>query len=146
MCVCLYQVFDSSIARGPPFEFTIGQGTVIRGWDEGIMAMSLGTCGCGWVCMCVCMCVCVCLCVCFCGCFSFPGLFFSLFLGCAFLLVWSFSVCLVCFCTFCAWVGCWLVEVDHYNQYGPSWYLLGLCHRGSFIVETRGYTLSHSCS
>jgi len=36
------QVFDSSIARGQPFQFTIGQGMVIRGWDEGILKMSLG--------------------------------------------------------------------------------------------------------
>ena len=36
------QVFDSSIARGQPFTFTIGQGMVIRGWDEGILKMSLG--------------------------------------------------------------------------------------------------------
>jgi len=36
------QVFDSSIARGQPFEFMIGQGMVIRGWDEGILKMSLG--------------------------------------------------------------------------------------------------------
>ena len=38
----LLQVFDSSIARGQPFTFTIGQGMVIRGWDEGILKMSLG--------------------------------------------------------------------------------------------------------
>jgi FK506-binding protein 1 len=36
------QVFDSSIARGQPFQFVIGEGMVIRGWDEGILKMTLG--------------------------------------------------------------------------------------------------------
>ncbi len=31
--------FDSSYDRGKPFEFTLGTGTVIRGWDEGIAYM-----------------------------------------------------------------------------------------------------------
>ncbi|KAJ1483050.1 hypothetical protein T484DRAFT_1623413, partial [Baffinella frigidus] len=35
-------VFDSSIKRGQPFQFQIGVGQVIRGWDEGVMQMSLG--------------------------------------------------------------------------------------------------------
>merc|ERR1711862_683081 len=35
-------VFDSSIPKGRPFRFTIGVGQVIRGWDEGVMKMSLG--------------------------------------------------------------------------------------------------------
>jgi hypothetical protein len=35
-------VFDSSVKRGKPFEFTIGVGQVIKGWDEGVMKMSLG--------------------------------------------------------------------------------------------------------
>ena len=34
--------FDSSVARGKPFQFVIGIGQVIRGWDEGVMNMSLG--------------------------------------------------------------------------------------------------------
>jgi FK506-binding protein 1 len=34
--------FDSSINRNQPFTFKIGIGQVIRGWDEGIMEMSLG--------------------------------------------------------------------------------------------------------
>lgn len=38
------QQFDSSRNRGKPFSFTIGQGQVIRGWDEGVARMSLGQC------------------------------------------------------------------------------------------------------
>ena len=34
--------FDSSVDRGDPFEFTIGVGQVIRGWDEGVMSMKVG--------------------------------------------------------------------------------------------------------
>lgn len=34
--------FDSSRDRGTPFTFTLGKGEVIRGWDEGVMKMSLG--------------------------------------------------------------------------------------------------------
>merc|ERR1719498_1004663 len=34
--------FDSSVDRGRPFEFTIGVGQVIRGWDTGVMEMSVG--------------------------------------------------------------------------------------------------------
>ncbi|GAB5359673.1 hypothetical protein AAMO2058_000563200 [Amorphochlora amoebiformis] len=34
--------FDSSVKRGTPFTFSIGRGQVIRGWDEGVMEMSLG--------------------------------------------------------------------------------------------------------
>ncbi|RLD44073.1 MAG: FKBP-type peptidyl-prolyl cis-trans isomerase [Bacteroidetes bacterium] len=34
--------FDSSVDRGQPFEFTLGQGQVIPGWDEGIALMKVG--------------------------------------------------------------------------------------------------------
>ena len=35
-------VFDSSFSRGKPFDFRIGMGKVIKGWDEAIMKMSVG--------------------------------------------------------------------------------------------------------
>jgi len=34
--------FDSSYDRGTPFKFKIGRGDVIKGWDEGVIQMSLG--------------------------------------------------------------------------------------------------------
>ena len=34
--------FDSSVDRGEPFEFPIGQKRVIAGWDEGVASMKVG--------------------------------------------------------------------------------------------------------
>jgi peptidylprolyl isomerase len=34
--------FDSSVDRGQPFEFPLGQGRVIQGWDEGVATMKIG--------------------------------------------------------------------------------------------------------
>jgi peptidylprolyl isomerase len=36
------QKFDSSVDRGQPFEFPIGQKRVIAGWDEGVATMKVG--------------------------------------------------------------------------------------------------------
>ena len=34
--------FDSSYGRGKPFEFTIGAGKVIEGWEKGLIGMQVG--------------------------------------------------------------------------------------------------------
>ncbi len=34
--------FDSSVDRDQPFEFRIGEGAVIKGWDEGLASMKVG--------------------------------------------------------------------------------------------------------
>ena len=34
--------FDSSVDRGDPFQFSIGVGQVIGGWDEGVATMKVG--------------------------------------------------------------------------------------------------------
>eukprot|EP01083_Nonionella_stella_P220514 788865_1 len=36
------KTFDSSRLKGKPFTFVIGQGQVIKGWDEGVIQMCLG--------------------------------------------------------------------------------------------------------
>ena len=35
-------VFDSSVERGEPFQFDLGAGNVIQGWDEGVAGMKVG--------------------------------------------------------------------------------------------------------
>lgn len=36
------KIFDSSIQRGKPLSFVLGQGQVIKGWDEGFLQMQTG--------------------------------------------------------------------------------------------------------
>ena len=36
------QEFDASWNRGQPFEFKLGQGQVIPGWDQGVQGMRVG--------------------------------------------------------------------------------------------------------
>lgn len=34
--------FDSSVDRGETFDFVLGRGQVIKGWDEGVASMKVG--------------------------------------------------------------------------------------------------------
>jgi FKBP-type peptidyl-prolyl cis-trans isomerase len=34
--------FDSSVDAGKPFDFTVGNGEVIKGWEEGVSGMKVG--------------------------------------------------------------------------------------------------------
>lgn len=35
-------MFDSSVERGEPFDFRLGAGQVIPGWDQGVAGMQIG--------------------------------------------------------------------------------------------------------
>ena len=37
------KIFDSSYAKGTPADFVIGQGQVIKGWDQGLVGQTLGS-------------------------------------------------------------------------------------------------------
>lgn len=41
-CLAFFLLSKTRLDRGKPFTFKIGIGQVIRGWDEGVMQMSLG--------------------------------------------------------------------------------------------------------
>ena len=41
-CLTDGRKFDSSLDRGDPFSFHLGQGQVIAGWDEGVQGMQIG--------------------------------------------------------------------------------------------------------